>query len=169
MTANPTVYANGFARSGINHDQRRPAPVNGRITTDRATQIEIVTANGKRSALPAYWLWNGISEGVVYRDAYTKRPITLEKLTDIDLIQIDTNFASGHSITVSFDAMLSLWDGRAVRAGDVRGREQLLGQYGMYVVTQRRIITASLAFRGNFSSAGGIYVGLDAERAVAAD
>lgn len=167
MTANPTVYTNGFARSGINHDQRRAAPVSGRIITDRATQIEIITANGKRSALPAYWLWNGISEGVVYRDAYTKGVIALEKLTDIDLVQIDTNFASGHSITVSFDAPLALWDGRTIHAGDIKGREQLLGQYGMYVVTQRRIITASPAFRGNFSSAGGIYVGLDAERAAA--
>lgn len=169
MTANPTVYVNGFARSGIDRDKQRPTPASGRIITDRATQIEIITANGKRSALPAYWLWNGISEGVVYRDAYTKGVIALEKLTDIDLVQIDTNFASGHSITVSADAMLSLWDGRTTRAGDVRGREQLLGQYGMYVVTQRRIITAPLAFRGNFSSVGGIYVGLDAERAVAAD
>lgn len=167
MTANPTVYANGFARSGINHDQRRATPTNGRFIVDRATQIEIITANGKQSALPAYWLWNGISEGVVYRDAYTKGVITLEKLTDIDLVQIDTNFASGHSITVSVDAPLALWDGRTIRAGDVRGREQLLGQYGMYVVTQRRITTASLAFRGNFSSAGGIYVGLDAIRAAA--
>ena len=156
MTANPTAYANGFVRSGINHDQRRPTPTVDRLTTDRATQIEIITANGKRSALPAYWLWNGISEGVVYRDAYTKQVIHLDKLTDVELIQMDTNFISGHSITVSADAWLRLWDGRAMRAGDVRGREQLLGQYGMYVVTQRRKLVAPLAFRGNFSSLGGV-------------
>lgn len=169
MTANPTAYANGLARSGINHDQRRSTPTVDRLTTDRATQIEIVTANGKRSALPAYWLWNGISEGVIYRDAYTKQVITLDKLTDVELVQMDTNFISGHSIAASADTWLRLWDGRAMRAGDVRGREQLLGQYGMYVVTQRRKLVAPLAFRGNFSSLGGVYVGLDATRAAAAD
>jgi hypothetical protein len=169
VTANPTVYVNGFARSGIDRDMQRRTPVSGRIITDRATQIEVLTANGKRSALPAYWLWNGISEGVVYRDAYTKLVIALDKLTDVELVQIDTNFISGHTITVSADAWLRLWDGRAMRAGDVRGREQLLGQYGMYVVTQRRKLIAPVAFRGNFSSVGGIYVGLDADRAAAAD
>lgn len=169
MTTNSTAYINGLARSGIDHDQRRPAPINGRLTVGRETQIEVLTANGKRSALPAYWLWNGISEGATYRDAYTKRVITLEKLTDIELIQMDTNFASGHNVTVSADAVLALWDGRAIRAGEVRGREQLLGQYGMYVVTQRRKLIAPLAFRGNFSSVGGIYVGLDAIHTAAAD
>jgi len=169
VTTNSTAYINGLARSGIDHDARRSTVGVARFTTDRVTQIEILTANGKRSALPAYWLWNGISEGVVYRDAYTKRVITLDKLADAELIQIDTNFISGHTVTVSANTPLALWDGRTIRAGDIRGREQLLGQYGMYVVTQRRKRIAPVAFCGNFSSIGGIYVGLDADRAAAAD
>lgn len=189
MTANPTAYANGLARSGINHDQRRPTPTVDRLTTDPSgrpnptagwlphwfsdyehkgardalctvggdTRLSVRNCLDKASLLSASWIYGRIQDAEFF-DCYTRMPLQIERVAQAELIQFDTNGEHRHSFTVGCDTPLCTWDGGSILAGQAREGEQLLGRYGMYVVTRRRKLCET-AFRGNFSSLGGIYVG----------
>lgn len=178
MTANPTVYTNGFARSGINHDQRRAAPTvdptagwlphwfsdyertearSTRCTVGGDTRLSIRNCLDKASLLSASWIYGRRQEAEFF-DCYTRMPLQIERVAQAELVQFDTNGEYRHSFTVGCDALLCTWDGGTIPAGQAREGTQLLGRYGMYVVTHRRKLCES-AFRGNFSSAGGVYVG----------
>lgn len=142
-------------------DHVRPVPAHPvAITVDAETVILVLMERGAPAPLPARWLWD-YQQVSRYCDRYSAQPLKIRRLPDCELVQMDTNFISGHRITVSPQTALRTWDGGLIEASEVKSGTQLIGQYGMYVVTQRRKIVAPWAYQGNFTSVGGIYVGLD--------
>jgi hypothetical protein len=199
MTIDPTVYVNGFVRSGIDHDARRCTPVVDRVTVGRETQIEIIanrahsgltawpahwyaefvykpivtparhvvgpdttigirTIDNRYSLLSAAWLYTRTQEGETYCDQYSSAPLALDPCPQSALLCFTTNGEHRHMFTVGLDTPLCTWDGDALEAAQVKTGTQLLGRYGMYVVTGRTKVESTIGYRGNFSSAGGIYV-----------
>lgn len=117
-----------------------------------------LNAIGKQINLPVDYLCRALRDG---RQLSTLdgRPLTVESLGYRQLVTVKTNYSSWHELTVGEETALQRWpDGtEVVAAGSCKDR-QLLGTYGMYVVTGIRRTVVD-AYRCNAATIGGIYVG----------
>lgn len=122
-----------------------------------ADLIEIENERCVLSAQPAWYLYKGQAHGARYRDLFTGQPLRITTVTDAALRVIGTNLGGGHTIAVSPDTLLRLWDGRLLPASALREGHQLRGKRGMYVIRTIGYCLSPVGYRADWGSIGGIY------------
>lgn len=128
------------------------------ITIGRGTPILCLNATGKAIDLPVDYLYRSLCDGRKLSTIHGE-PLVIERLGYRELVTVKTNYSSWHELTVGEETELARWrDGAEVVDAGKCAKQQLLGVYGMYVVTQtsRTLIDA---YRCNAATIGGVYVG----------
>jgi hypothetical protein len=113
---------------------------------------------GKAINLPVDYLFRAMADGRRFT-LPGGRPLAIESLGYQELITVKTNYSTWHELTVGETTELARWqDGAETTPASKCVRVQLLGMYGMYVVTQASRTMAD-AYRCNAEIIGGVYVG----------
>lgn len=124
----------------------------------RGTPVFCHNDRGLTINLPVDYLYRAITAGRRFT-LPDGQPLTITPLGFQELVTVKTNYSSWHELTVGEATELARWaDGAETAPAGKCVRVQLLGMYGMYVVTQASRVTVE-AYQCNAGIIGGVYAG----------